>query len=483
MKLLLINPYFNGGAIIPSLGLGFIGTYINENSDCEVEIVEPSLQNISEYDVLEKAKESDFIGITCYTESRFQVFDFAKKVKDINPLCKIIVGGAHSNTLDELILKHYPQIDIIVRREGEQAMLDIVTGTPLIKISGVTWRNGNEIIRNVDSSFENNIDNFHYDYSLIHEQIKNWKDYEVSIKIQKLNAIPFIASRGCPYRCTFCASHEQWDKTFRTLTIPELVKRIKYLVDAYDIGYFRFYDTIFLGNENKINEFCELIKHNKLDISFRIDIKVGTNRKSLEKLRDVGCDVVGFGVESGSDKILKRLNKGITRIEIEETIFICKELGFWMIGFFMISLPDETKEDINKTFELLKHFDEINVQFFKVHPNTGFYNELKLSGDITDNVWFESKNDNEFYWCKDNFDNANFYKKEIDLLLQYSTLKHIASHPDALIRRHGRLKGTLLYPISFIIYLIFKSETNRNMMWKLRNMPILKRVYLKLIRG
>jgi len=483
MKLLLINPYFNGGAIIPSLGLGFIGTYIKENSDCDVEVIEPALQNITEKDVLEKVMSCDFVGITCYTESRFEVFDFAKQVKTTNPQCTVILGGAHVNSLDKMILEHCLYVDIVVRREGEQSMLDIVSGKPFSTILGITYRHCNTIIQNPDVTFESNIDKFKYDYSLVYDQIKNWKDYEVPKEIQKLNAIPFIASRGCPYRCTFCASHELWDKTFRTLSVPELVSRMKHLVDTYNIGYFRFYDTIFLGNEYKIDEFCKLVKLNNLDISFRIDIKVGTSRKSLQKLRDVGCDVVGFGVESGSDQILKRLNKGIIRAQIEETIQICKDLGFWIIGFFMISLPDETKEDINKTFELLKYFDEINVQFFKVHPNTGFYNELKLLGDITDNVWFESKNDNEFYWCKDNFDNANFYKKEIDLLLQYSTLKHIASHPDALIRRHGRLKGTLLYPISFIIYLIFKSETNRNMMWKLRNMPILKRVYLKLIRG
>lgn len=92
MKLLLVNPNFKGVVIAPSLGLGFIGTYVRENSNCEVEIVEPILQGLTEAQVLDKVKESDVVGLTCYTESRFQVFDFASKAKRVNSDCKLLVG-------------------------------------------------------------------------------------------------------------------------------------------------------------------------------------------------------------------------------------------------------------------------------------------------------------------------------------------------------------------------------------------------------
>jgi len=111
MKLLLVNPNFKGVVSVPSLGLGFIGTYVRENSNCEVEIVEPILQGLTEAQVLDKVKESDIVGLTCYTESRFQVFDFAAKAKQVNPDCKLIVGGPHVNTLGKQILQHYPFID------------------------------------------------------------------------------------------------------------------------------------------------------------------------------------------------------------------------------------------------------------------------------------------------------------------------------------------------------------------------------------
>ncbi|MDI6856333.1 MAG: cobalamin-dependent protein [Candidatus Thermoplasmatota archaeon] len=131
MKLLLVNPYFKGGVYAPSLGLGFIGTYVRDHSDFEVELVEPAQQGLlNEREVLNKAKKADIVGLTCYTESRFQCFDFAKKVKLTNPSCKLIVGGPHVNTLDEATLRHYPFIDVVVRGEGEVTMLDIVKNKP-----------------------------------------------------------------------------------------------------------------------------------------------------------------------------------------------------------------------------------------------------------------------------------------------------------------------------------------------------------------
>ncbi len=489
MKLLLVNPYFKGGVMIPSLGLGFIGTYVRDHSDCEVEIIEPALQNMTEMEILDKVKESDIIGITCYTESRFQVLDFAEKAKHVNPSCKTVVGGPHVNTLDELILKYYSFVDVVVRKEGEESILDIINNKPFNEIFGITWRDKDgKIIKNPDRILKKNIDDFHYDYSMVFHQIDKWKDLEIPYELQKLNAIPIIASRGCPYQCAFCAAHKQWDKIYRTLSSEELVKRMEYLVNRYNIRYFRFYDTVFMSSEKKTLEFCSLLKKSKIKVSFRIDIKVGTSRNALEKLREVGCDVVGFGVESGSDKVLKRMNKGITRAQIEETIKICKELGYWMIGYFMVSIPTETKEDIKKTFELLKFFDEINVQFFKIHPNTPFYNELKQKGEINDEIWFDPDYGNEIPWCEEVFRGAILHRDEAYSLVHYASSKHIIKqivrNPQNAIQRYGfikSIKSMLILPLFMIMNILLGNKIGRNFFWKLTNAEITKNIYRWLI--
>lgn len=485
MKLLLVHPNFEGVATIPSLGLGFIGTYVRDHSDCEVEIVEPTLQGLTETQVLDKAAKSDIVGLMCYTESRFQCFNFAAKVKQSNPDCKVVVGGPHVNALDEKILQHYPFVDAVGRMEGEETVLNIVQGRPFEQILGITWRNNGNIVRNPTRPMIKNIDALYYDYSLVSQQIEGWKDPEIPYELQKLNALPIIASRGCPFQCAFCAAHQQWGKTYRYCSPEELVRRMEYLVSQYNIGYFRFYDALFLGSEKRALKLCELLEKAGLDVHFRIDIRVGTSRNVLERLREVGCDVVGFGVESGSDKILKRMDKRITRQQVEETIRICKELDYWMIGFFMISFPDETIEDIEKTFELFKFFDRQNLQFFKIHPNTSIYDELKQRGEIDDEVWFDPDRGlnttfgNEIFYCGEMFPSAGFCREEVDMFIRYSIYKDHIANPDIVIRNNGLARGALVLSRSAVMAILLKWEFGRKIYRKLRKTYVYR--FLKLL--
>ncbi|MFH1776750.1 MAG: radical SAM protein [Candidatus Omnitrophota bacterium] len=444
MKILLVNPNFKGVVSVPSLGLGFIAAHLRKHLVCDVEVVEPLLQGLSERAVLEKAKKAEKIGLVCYTESRFQCFDFAEKIKRFNSATQIFVGGPHVNALDSRILQYYPCVDMLVRNEGEETVLDIAKAKPLEQILGLTWRNKNgAIIRNGDRPLLENIDGFEYDYSFAYPFLKDWKDIEIPRYLQKRNAIPIIGSRGCPFQCVFCAAHEQWGRKYRGVSPEILVHWVENLVECYNIGYFRFYDALFIGTDERILRFCDLLEQSNLRISFRVDIRVGTKKETLRRLKQVGCDVVGFGVESGSDRILKRVNKRITKKEIIETIKDCRELGFWVLGFFMVSLPDETMEDVRETFALLKSFDEMNLQFFKIHPNTEFYDELKRKGEIDDSIWFDenrgltTRYGNEIYYCKENFPSARFSLRQGNYLLRYAYHKFKIENLRAVIRLRG----------------------------------------------
>ena len=486
MKLLLVSPNFKGVVLVPSLGLGFIGTYIKENSECKVEIVESILQGLSQAQVIEKASKSDIIGLSCYSETRFECFNLAKQIKTVNSKCKIVVGGPHVSTLDRKILRHYPFIDAVVRMEGEETVLDIVRGNPFDKIPGITWRREDDIVRNPDRSMYRDINQYGYDYSLSFPTLKGWKDLEIPNKLQKLNAIPIIASRGCPYRCAFCAAHRQWRGSYRGLSPDELVSRMKDLVDRYDIGYFRFYDALFIGSEKRILEFCDKLEESRLEVHFRIDIRVGTSENVLKRLRAVGCDVVGFGVESGCDRILKRMNKGIVREQIETTIRLCKKLGFWIIGFFMISLPDETIEDVKTTFDLFRYFDRINVQFFKLHPNTTSYDELVMRDEINDEIWFDpdegdqTEYGNELYYCKENFPSAIFSMDEGNFLVESSTYKYHIVNPRSALHGKSFHSRLLTFSFSYVMDLLLQWKQLRKFYIKFKKTSafrLLKLVY------
>ena len=123
--------------------------------------------------------------------------------------CKILVGGAHITQLDQLVLKYYPFVDIVVRMEGEESVLEIIKGKDLDKIKGITFRKNGKIIRTPNRPLIKNIDQLYYDYTL-NKDLFDWKDGEVPKHLSSKVHLPFISSRGCPFQCKFCASHQQW---------------------------------------------------------------------------------------------------------------------------------------------------------------------------------------------------------------------------------------------------------------------------------
>lgn len=447
MKLLLIHPYFKGekgfGSSSPPTSLGFIGTYVRDYSDCEVEIVDPIPLELSENQVLDKAKESDIIGLTCSTAIRFQCFDFAKKVKQTNPNCKLIVGGSHVISLDKSILGYYPFIDVIVRGEGEETVLDLVKNRPYKEILGITWRNNEKIVQNHDRPFIKDIDSLYCDYSLLPHPSKYGKDIESPKDLRNLTTLPIIPSRGCPFHCTFCAASACWKGTYWGVTPGELIRRMEYLVAQYDIQYFRFFDSLFTANRKRVLKFCDLLKKSEMDIVFKIEARVDVDKEVFEALRKVGCRAISIGLESGSNRVLKRINKCTTRQQIEKTIETLRKLDYWIIGFCMVGLPDETIDEYLKTLELLKYVDLHSFSKMELFPGIPFYDELKRKGEVNDDIWFKEGYGDHVYYVKDMFPSASFYMKDLRWLSQYAFYYHNLHCPKTVFDRYGLLRGLL----------------------------------------
>jgi len=408
MKVVLLNPYFSGISTVPSLGLGFLAYFIKLNlKDVEVQIIEPQLQRKLKDDVLKTLDNTDFLGMVVYTENRFQVFAFAKEAKERNNNLKIVLGGPHVYSLSKLILKYYPFIDYIVRGDGEEPLSKLLSGENLDRINGLTYRNQDEIKETQISTVLPDFNSLRYDYNSCY--IKDWKDPEVPPYLLKLNHLPFISSRGCIFNCSFCATSRLCNYKWRGYSPKVLVKIMEELVSKFNIKYFRIYDALFMPYKNYLQDFFKEIKERNLDIHYRIDTHVNVHEQYFPELRKSGCDVLGYGIESGSDRILKLINKNITREQVLRSIKLAKKNGFWIIGYFMRFHPTETEEDVLLTEDLMKRFDLINLQYFKIHPDTPFYDQLKSKSEITDETWFDpsfgitSRYGNEAYYCKELF--------------------------------------------------------------------------------
>jgi radical SAM superfamily enzyme YgiQ (UPF0313 family) len=456
-KLLLINPYFGqslrfveGAVDSPPLGLGFVATFVRDHANCDVEIIDPVPQGLSEMHVLDKIADVDFVGLSIFTDIRFYCLDFAKKIKDRYPQSMLFLGGAHTYFLDRAILEHYPFINVIVRGEGEETVVDLVEGKPLQEIAGITFRHSSgEIIRNPDRPLIKDIDPLYIDYKLLPDMKLYKSDIEVSFDLRKLKTAYMIESRGCPFKCTYCAN-QHWQGVWRAVSPSRTVDKMEHLVKEYGVQYFRFYDDLFTANKDRTLEFCRILKERRLNVRFRVLVRAGISKDTLKALKEVGCESIGLGIESGSDRMLNRIKKGITRQQIIETINSCKELGLWVVGSFIVSFPGETLEDYKTSLALVNLPDTFMAGILHLLPGTSFYNELKDRGEINDSIWFDRKKEGHIYYCQENFTSASFTLTQAQWLAFYMKYYARLRQPIKTMKLYGILVG-----IAIIIFSIF----------------------------
>lgn len=453
-KLLLINPYFKGYVTIPTLGLGYLAGFIKKRSSWHTEVVEPMLQGLSRNEVIKLGNKTAYIGLTCYTENRFQCYDLATEFKRVYPNTRIIVGGPHASLFPEAILKGVPAIDMVVRFEGEETLLKILEDNDLHSIAGLTFRDNGEIVNNPDRKPMEDLCRTDFPYGDLIGMLDGWKDREVPEDLISLKHIPIMASRGCPYHCTFCGANRLGYQRWRGLDPEITVRQMEHLFRAHGIRYFRFYDPLFYPSHKDVAKFCSLLEDKNLPVFFRIDIRAGTPREILERLWNVGCRVVGLGVESGSDRILRQLNKQITQEQVRKTIEASRDIGLWTIGFFMVSIPNETEEDRVQTRALFNLFDVYNLQFFMIQPGTPMYEEFKRAGQIHDDIWFDRRYEDNIYYCKQSFPSASMGMENAKFAIRYSYYLFNMTQHKKVIRRHGFLRGSIITIIATILCMI-----------------------------
>jgi radical SAM superfamily enzyme YgiQ (UPF0313 family) len=162
---------------------------------------------------------------------------------------------------------------------------------------------------------------------------------------------------------------------------------------------------------------------------------------------------------------------------ILNTIKDCKELGFWNIGFFMVSMPGETMEDVRMTFDLFEHLDTYNYQFFKIHPNTAIYDELKETDEINDEIWFNKAVPAEVFYCKENFPSASFGRTEIDVFMHRMYADFNFRNPKTTFTRYGVVKGSAIYTISLFAHYILSNSMGKRVFSIIKNSSIYDKIF------
>lgn len=294
-------------------------------------------------------------------KSSKKIIDFVKKEY---PKLKIVFGGSCATVLSYLLLKE-DYADIVVLSEGEETFNELISAfkqkKDIARIKGISYKNNKEIIKTEKREITN-IDKYVYlPYFLIKKYLKYY-DY-----------MYLITSRGCNFRCAFCYINSEKDGFWRAQSPIITVKQVKQLIDR-GYRYIIFCDLNFFYNLKRVEKLIFLFEKNRLKFNWyasaRIDNLFKMDIEFLKKLRNAGLDELQIGAESGSDRILKLLNKNHTVDMIKKVNLKLKKVGIGAEYNFMTQIPTETKKEAEMTLNLIKKLKKDNPDISIIGPIT-----------------------------------------------------------------------------------------------------------------
>lgn len=397
MKVLLINlPYYRGQEWSLPLGIAYIAAVLLKNG-LEVEVVDISLLVIKKqyspdmlYEKLRKEKYL-FIGFG----NVFFDFSFFKKLSaDIKKICPgifQIIGGQWASRIADILVNN-TEVDAVVMGEGEEVILQIVeclrAGKP---VGGLRYvhiknkQNANEfaVVQDLDKIPFPARELFDIEY----QKAEYWGPDPL------LGFATILATRGCSRQCLFCSPIG--GRVLRTRSPENIILEMNGLNKKYGIKYFRFNDEVFLGSNEKIIDFCDALENSGLKITFSIwSWSENLNKESISRLKNVGCNRIQIGIESGSPQILKEMNKSQNLERVRQKVQLISDHGLLCGSGFLTGTPSESKETLQETKNYIKELYKIRnftiaqVNFIKFLIGTPIYNIAKQGGAISDDLEF-----------------------------------------------------------------------------------------------
>jgi len=335
----------------PPMGIAYISSYLKKNNHSvkviDLNLLKHPFKQIRRIIQKEKPK---FAGISYMTPSLKQVKKIAQLVKDVDKNIKVVVGGPHPSALPKQTIRTN-EIDFVICGEGEKTMLDLLEKRDYNKIGGLAYKKDKKIIINLPRQQINDLDSLPFpDY----EGLKINKTYLRYGSAFFLHKVGIITSRGCPYKCTFCAE-KIIHKKIRVRSVKNVVDEIECLYTKYGIERFEFYDELFTLYRNRAIKICKEIIKRKLNIKWIINSRVdNVDEELLKIMKSAGCHYIIYGIESGNQEILNKIKKEISISQIKNTIRTTKKVGLKTYGLFIMGFPYETDNTIRETINLAK---------------------------------------------------------------------------------------------------------------------------------
>ena len=342
-----------------------------------------------------------------FTVGVWQAAQIARHVKKHLPETIIIVGGPHISSMSTETMERFPEFDIAVIHEGEHVLPELLqhleSGNSLDTVKGIIYRNDNELNNTPPAPSITDLDSLPMP---AWDLLPNFPDtYLPAIYDYPQGPVAtLVASRGCPFLCKFCDTSTFGAKV--RANSPEMVfKMMQFLHNKHGIRHIQFVDDLFLASKVRTLALCDLIIENKLKMTWSCTARVDTVKADVVKrMKQAGCWEISFGLETGSNELLKKMDKA-ARVEVsEQAVKWTAEAGIRCKGLFMLGYPGETTETIQQTKAFARRIPmtTMNLSKFTPYPGSPVYREI-YGTNIKDDHW-QKMNGMNFLWSPEGLD-------------------------------------------------------------------------------
>lgn len=382
MNVLLVNPINRSYIIMPSLGLGYLASRIRRQGHT-VNILHCLKERMGFDDFRSYLEQTHFdvIGFQMYSYDLIPVKKHIDIIKSANPSTITVAGGPHPSGAPEQTMEYLSRLDYAFKGEAEigfPLLLDRLEDNPrsprdLSSVPGLIRRRENGVTVN-QPRYITNLDDLEFpSWDLLKPE--TFQEAFHGAFARYFPAAPIIISRGCPFRCTFCAGKAISGPRLRFRSVDNVIEEILYLADNFGIREFLIEDENLTFNKKLTAEFCEKLLNSPLknpSWSCPSGVRLDTLDSEILKLMErAGCYSLAMGIEFGTQKMLDLTNKGITLEMIEEKIALLAATRIKTTGFFMLGVPGETLGDIQETVKLALRLKLDRAQFNNFMPLPG----------------------------------------------------------------------------------------------------------------
>ncbi|HVP16367.1 MAG TPA: radical SAM protein [candidate division Zixibacteria bacterium] len=380
----------------PPLGILYLAAVLKQRG-AEVSVLDQAAKGLSIEETVKwvKSQNPDVLGFSTFATSGRTAALISSEVKKDNPNVNVAFGSYYATFNSERILQKYPWVDITVRGEGEQTILDLMDHfegkKPLKDIPGISFRNEGKVISTADRPLIKDVSSIPFpDRSLVDDEYHSVIAGAVAAP-EKFTSL--VSSRGCVYDCRFCSCARFARNRWRPRSVENTMEELLFLASE---GYkqFIFVDDNFTANPKNVMKLCREMRREKLDMEWTCEGRVdNASYEMFWEIAKAGCRILYFGIESANQRILDYYNKRITPEKSRTAVKTARKAGAdVLVGSFIVGAPDETRAEIQNTIRFANTIPIDIPQFniLGVFPGTELWNECEAKGYLKGKDYWET---------------------------------------------------------------------------------------------